>query len=107
VLDDNQLSDPSVFVSLSNLCSLRELNLDRNRISAVPYLQQAESRHSLRQQPQHKGTEVPEELEAKRGQLEYSVLQNNGDPAGRGEQCTPLPALADVVSVGEGSVKLG
>ncbi|XP_066846161.1 X-ray radiation resistance-associated protein 1 isoform X1 [Anser cygnoides] len=121
VLDDNQLSDPSVFVSLSNLCSLRELNLDRNRISAVPYLQQAESRQfslhpalddgtfraeryqslsSLRQQPQHKGTEVPEELEAKRGQLEYSVLQNNGEPAGRevlfdsGFQGCPVPGVS-------------
>ncbi|NWZ27200.1 XRRA1 protein, partial [Asarcornis scutulata] len=118
VLDDNHLSDPSVFVSLSNLCSLRELNLDRNGISAVPYLHQAESRHfflhpmlddgtfraewyqslsSLRQQPQHRGTEVPEELEGKKGQLEYSVSQNNGDPARRGEQCTPLPALAEAV----------
>ncbi|XP_040427213.1 X-ray radiation resistance-associated protein 1 [Cygnus olor] len=121
VLDDNQLSDPSVFVSLSNLCSLRELNLDRNRISAVPYLHQAESRQfslhpalddgtfrvewyqslsSLRQQPQHEGTEVPEELEAKKGQLEYSVLQNNGDPAGRevlfdsGFQGCPVPGVS-------------
>ncbi|XP_035199638.1 X-ray radiation resistance-associated protein 1 isoform X2 [Oxyura jamaicensis] len=105
VLDDNRLSDPSVFVSLSNLCSLRELNLDRNGISAVPYLHQAESRQfslhpalddgtfraewyqslsSLRQQPQHEGTEVPEELEAKKGQLEDFVLRNNGDPARRG-----------------------
>ncbi|KAM9203424.1 X-ray radiation resistance-associated protein 1 [Mergus octosetaceus] len=104
VLDDNHLSDPSVFVSLSNLCSLRELNLDRNGISVVPYLHQAESRHfflhpalddgtfraewyqslsSLRQQPQHQATEVPEELEGKKGQLEYSVSQNNGDPARR------------------------
>ncbi|XP_071889040.1 X-ray radiation resistance-associated protein 1 isoform X2 [Anas platyrhynchos] len=104
VLDDNHLSDPSVFVSLSNLCSLRELNLDRNGISAVPYLRQAESRHfflhpalddgtfraewyrslsSLRQQPQHQGTEVPEELEGKKRQLEYFVSRNNGDPARR------------------------
>uniref|UniRef100_A0A8B9VHY8 X-ray radiation resistance associated 1 n=1 Tax=Anas zonorhyncha TaxID=75864 RepID=A0A8B9VHY8_9AVES len=104
VLDDNHLSDPSVFVSLSNLCSLRELNLDRNGISAVPYLHQAESRHfflhpalddgtfraewyqslsSLRQQPQHQGTEVPEELEGKKRQLEYSVSRSNGDPPRR------------------------
>ncbi|KAI6079225.1 X-ray radiation resistance-associated protein 1 [Aix galericulata] len=104
VLDDNHLSDPGVFLSLSNLCSLRELNLDRNGISAVPYLHQAESRHfflhpaldegtfraewyqslsSLQQQPQHQGTEVPEELEGKKGQLEYSVSRNNGDPARR------------------------
>lgn len=106
--------------------SLRELNLDRNGISAVPYLRQAESRHfflhpalddgtfraewyrslsSLRQQPQHQGTEVPEELEGKKRQLEYFVSRNNGDPARRGEQCTPLPALAEAVLVAEGSAE--
>ncbi|XP_075583867.1 X-ray radiation resistance-associated protein 1 [Pelecanus crispus] len=103
LLDDNRLSDPSVFVSLSHLCSLRELNLDRNRISAVPYLHQAESRQfflhpaldgdsfraewykslsSLWQQPrlpQQEDVEVPAELEAKKGQLEYVMLQNDGD----------------------------
>ncbi|KAM6099591.1 X-ray radiation resistance-associated protein 1 [Theristicus caerulescens] len=103
-LDDNRLSDPSVFVSLSHLCSLRELNLDRNGISAVPYLHQAESRQlslhpaldggsfraewykslsSLWQRPrlpQQEDTKVPAELEAKKGQLEYVVLQNERDP---------------------------
>ncbi|KGL73835.1 X-ray radiation resistance-associated protein 1, partial [Tinamus guttatus] len=43
LLDDNGLSGPSVFASLAGLCSLRQLNLDRKKISAVPYLQQAES----------------------------------------------------------------
>ncbi|KAM8821599.1 X-ray radiation resistance-associated protein 1 [Eudromia elegans] len=43
LLDDNRLSEPGVFMSLARLCSLRELNLDRNEISAVPYLRQAES----------------------------------------------------------------
>ncbi|XP_040513846.1 X-ray radiation resistance-associated protein 1 isoform X2 [Gallus gallus] len=90
LLDDNRLSDPGVFVSLSHLCSLRELNLDRNRISAVPYLHQAESMQfslhptlddgsfraewyqclgSLWQQlqpPQHEAMEVPAELETKK-----------------------------------------
>ncbi|XP_019467713.1 X-ray radiation resistance-associated protein 1 isoform X2 [Meleagris gallopavo] len=104
LLDDNHLSDPGVFVSLSHLRSLRELNLDRNRISAVPYLHQAESMQfslhptlddgsfraewyqclsSLWQQPrpsQHEGMEVPAELEMKKGQLEDIVLQNNGAP---------------------------
>ncbi|NXJ16680.1 XRRA1 protein, partial [Odontophorus gujanensis] len=105
LLDDNCLSDPGVFVSLSHLCSLRELNLDRNRISAVPYLHQAESRQfslhipeldgssfrakwyqslsSLQQQPQppqREGMEVPAELEMKKGQLEYVTLRNNGAP---------------------------
>ncbi|XP_074966890.1 X-ray radiation resistance-associated protein 1 [Phalacrocorax aristotelis] len=103
-LDDNCLSDSSVFVSLSQLCSLRQLNLDRNKISAVPYLHQAESRqfflhptldgHSFRAEwykflsslwqrprlPQQEDTEVPAELEAKKGQLEYVVLQNDRDP---------------------------
>ncbi|XP_048789393.1 X-ray radiation resistance-associated protein 1 [Lagopus muta] len=104
LLDDNRLSEPGVFVSLSHLRSLRELNLDRNRISAVPYLHQAErmqfSLHptsddgsfraewyqylsSLWQQPQpsqREGKEVPAELETKKGQLEDIVLQNNGAP---------------------------
>ncbi|XP_064361314.1 X-ray radiation resistance-associated protein 1 [Dromaius novaehollandiae] len=104
LLDDNRLSDPSVFVSLSNLCSLRELNLDKNEISAVPYLHQAESTNfflhpaldddSFRAewykslsslgpqvQPQQcEGTDVPAELEAKKEQLEYVVLQNTRDP---------------------------
>ncbi|XP_065482911.1 X-ray radiation resistance-associated protein 1 [Caloenas nicobarica] len=103
-LDDNCLSDPSVFVSLSHLCSLRELNLDRNRISAVPYLHQAESRQfflhpaldgdsfraewykslsSLWQQPrplQQEDTEVPAELEMKKGQLGSVTSQNDTDP---------------------------
>ncbi|NXQ91344.1 XRRA1 protein, partial [Nyctibius grandis] len=104
LLDDNRLSDPSVFVSLSHLCSLRELNLDGNRISAVPYLHQAESRQfslhpalhddsfraewykslsSLQQQPrppQQEDMEMPAELEAKEGQLEHVMLQNDRDP---------------------------
>ncbi|XP_062434496.1 X-ray radiation resistance-associated protein 1 [Rhea pennata] len=103
LLDDNCLSDPSVFVSLSNLCSLRELNLDKNEISAVPYLHQAESTHfflhpaldddsfraewykslsSLGQQaqPPHEGTDRPAELEMKKEPLEYVVLQNARDP---------------------------
>ncbi|NWX81378.1 XRRA1 protein, partial [Alca torda] len=108
LLDDNRLSDSSVFVSLSHLCSLRELNLDRNRISAVPYLHQAESRQfflhpalygdsfraewykslsSLWQQSRltkQEDTEVPAGLEEKKGQLGYVVLQNNRDPGRTG-----------------------
>ncbi|XP_029457952.1 X-ray radiation resistance-associated protein 1 isoform X2 [Rhinatrema bivittatum] len=38
-LDDNKLSNPNVFVSLANLSSLKQLNLDRNGISEIPYLQ--------------------------------------------------------------------
>ncbi|KFV81771.1 X-ray radiation resistance-associated protein 1, partial [Struthio camelus australis] len=118
LLDDNRLSDPCVFVSLSNLCSLRELNLDKNEISAVPYLHQAESTHfflhpalddnsfraewykslsSLRQEaqpPQRKGTDGPAELEAKKEQLEYVVLQNTRHPDRTGEQLLPSRPLA-------------
>ncbi|XP_067145633.1 X-ray radiation resistance-associated protein 1 [Apteryx mantelli] len=123
LLDDNCLSDPSVFVSLSNLCSLRELNLDRNEISAVPYLHQAESMHfflhpaldddsfraewykslsSLGQQAQpsrREGMDGPAELETKKEQLEYVVLQNARDPDrtevafNSGSQGRPVPGV--------------
>ncbi|NWR54387.1 XRRA1 protein, partial [Bucorvus abyssinicus] len=121
LLDDNHLSDPSIFVSLSHLCSLRELNLDRNRISAVPYLHQAGSRQffllstldgnsfraewykslsSLWQQhqpPPQEDIEVPAELEAKKGQLEHVVLSDNRDPGRTGKQRLPLPARPGTV----------
>ncbi|KAF1629063.1 UNVERIFIED_CONTAM: X-ray radiation resistance-associated protein 1, partial [Eudyptes robustus] len=127
LLDDNCLSDPSVFVSLSHLCSLRELNLDRNGISAVPYLRQAENRQfflhpaldgdsfraewykslsSLWQQPrlpQQENMEVPAELEAKKGQLERVLLQNDRDPDRTGEQRLPLPARTETAGEGEPS----
>ncbi|KAM6290488.1 X-ray radiation resistance-associated protein 1 [Porphyrio hochstetteri] len=119
-LDENHLSDPSIFVSLAHLCSLRELNLDRNRISAVPYLHQVESRQlllhpsldgdsfrakwykSLRslwhqwQPPQQDDMEMPAEQEAKKGQPEYVMLQNKRDLDGKG-QLSPLDVLAGVV----------
>ncbi|XP_053163414.1 X-ray radiation resistance-associated protein 1 [Hemicordylus capensis] len=38
LLDDNHLSHPNVFVSLANLQSLKQLNLDKNGIKEVPYL---------------------------------------------------------------------
>lgn len=38
---------------------------------------------------------MPAELEAKKGQLEYVVLQNDGDPDRTGEQHPPLPACAE------------
>ncbi|NWX21739.1 XRRA1 protein, partial [Aegotheles bennettii] len=122
-LDDNHLSEPSVFVSLSHLCSLRELNLDRNGISAVPYLHQAESRQfflhpmldgdsfraqwykslsSLRQQPwllQQEDMEVPAELEEKKGQFECVMVQKDRDPDRTGEQHLPLPAHTDTMGL--------
>ncbi|NXT17513.1 XRRA1 protein, partial [Syrrhaptes paradoxus] len=125
-LDDNCLSHPSVFVSLSQLRSLRELNLDRNRISAVPYLHQAESKQfflhpaldgdSFRaewyrslsslwlqpQMPQQEGTEVAAELEVKKGQREH-VLQNLTDPERMGELCLPLPAHTETTGEGDPS----
>ncbi|XP_063807007.1 X-ray radiation resistance-associated protein 1 isoform X2 [Pseudophryne corroboree] len=46
MLDDNKLSHPAVFGSLAGLKSLRVLNLDRNAISAVPYLHESPSREA-------------------------------------------------------------
>ncbi|NXL68365.1 XRRA1 protein, partial [Chordeiles acutipennis] len=130
-LDDNHLSDPSVFVSLAHLCSLRELNLDRNRISAVPYLHQAENRQfflhpaldgdsfrakwykslsSLWQQPRptrQEDTEVAAELEVKKGQLEYLMPQNSRDPDRTGEQHLPLPAHTETVGESSGPALVG
>ncbi|XP_009889317.1 PREDICTED: X-ray radiation resistance-associated protein 1 [Charadrius vociferus] len=115
LLDDNRLSDPSVFVSLSHLCSFSHIS------SSVPYLHQAESQQfflhpvldgdsfraecykslsSLWQRPrppQQEDMEVPAELEEKKGQLEYVVLWNNRDPGrtevifNSGSQERPLP----------------
>ncbi|XP_075703354.1 X-ray radiation resistance-associated protein 1 isoform X2 [Rhinoderma darwinii] len=48
MLDDNLLSDPSVFVSLAGLQRLLLLNLDKNAICAVPYLSGAVSGPSIR-----------------------------------------------------------
>ncbi|NXI94991.1 XRRA1 protein, partial [Psophia crepitans] len=103
-LDDNRLAEPSVFVSLSRLCSLRELNLDGNGISAVPYLHQAENRQfflhpalngdSFRAEwykslsrlwqesrpLQQEDVEVPAGLEMKKGQLEDVAVQNERGP---------------------------
>ncbi|XP_058884360.1 X-ray radiation resistance-associated protein 1-like isoform X1 [Acipenser ruthenus] len=39
MLDDNKLSHPGIFASLANLKSLKYLNLDKNGITEVPYLQ--------------------------------------------------------------------
>uniref|UniRef100_A0A8C3PKQ1 X-ray radiation resistance-associated protein 1 n=1 Tax=Calidris pygmaea TaxID=425635 RepID=A0A8C3PKQ1_9CHAR len=129
-LDDNRLSDPSIFASLSHLCSLRELNLDKNRISAVPYLHQAESRQfflhpaldgdSFRaewykslsrlwqqsQPPKQEDTKVPAELEEKKGQLGHVVLQNNRDPGRTGERRLPLPARTETVGLSYGRVRI-
>ncbi|XP_039211813.1 X-ray radiation resistance-associated protein 1 isoform X2 [Crotalus tigris] len=45
LLDDNHLSDSSVFVSLANLRRLKQLNLDKNRIKEVPYLHYVSDNH--------------------------------------------------------------
>ncbi|XP_030055856.1 X-ray radiation resistance-associated protein 1 [Microcaecilia unicolor] len=42
-LDDNKLTHPSVFVVLANLINLRQLYLDQNGLSEVPYLKRASS----------------------------------------------------------------
>uniref|UniRef100_A0A8C0GKX4 Uncharacterized protein n=1 Tax=Chelonoidis abingdonii TaxID=106734 RepID=A0A8C0GKX4_CHEAB len=79
MLDDNYLSHPSVFVSLANLRSLKQLNLDKNGIAEVPYLHQMEnSQFSLH----------PQLLVTEKEQLEYLILQNNQDPD-RTDTCCP------------------
>ncbi|KAJ6664826.1 hypothetical protein lerEdw1_005798 [Lerista edwardsae] len=45
LLDDNHLSHPNVFVSLANLRSLKQLNLDKNGIKEVPYLHYGSNAH--------------------------------------------------------------
>ncbi|KAM6447715.1 X-ray radiation resistance-associated protein 1 isoform 2-T3 [Liasis olivaceus] len=45
LLDDNHLSHSDVFVSLANLRSLKQLNLDKNGIKEVPYLHYVDSAH--------------------------------------------------------------
>uniref|UniRef100_A0A8C4VMA6 X-ray radiation resistance associated 1 n=1 Tax=Gopherus evgoodei TaxID=1825980 RepID=A0A8C4VMA6_9SAUR len=90
LLDDNYLSHLSVFVSLANLRSLKQLNLDKNGIAEVPYLHQMEnSQFSLH--PQSKE------------QLEYLILQNNQDPDRTGNSSAfhsqlsrPAPLLAEI-----------
>lgn len=88
---------------------------------AVPYLHQAESRQfflhpvldgdsfraewykslsSLWQQPrlpQQEDMEVPAELEGKKVQLDYVMLQNNRDADRTGEQRLPLSACTETV----------
>ncbi|XP_038262917.1 X-ray radiation resistance-associated protein 1 isoform X3 [Dermochelys coriacea] len=104
LLDDNDLSHPSVFVSLANLRSLKQLNLDKNGIAEVPYLHQMEnSQFSLHppsakmgtkaeshsfpprfgqkhEQPLQAGAGLQGQLVTEKEQLEYLILQNNQDP---------------------------
>ncbi|XP_053871869.1 X-ray radiation resistance-associated protein 1 isoform X3 [Malaclemys terrapin pileata] len=104
LLDDNDLSHPSVFVSLANLRSLKQLNLDKNGIAEVPYLHQMEnSQFSLHpqlakmgtkaepcsfpsrfgqkhEQPLQAGAGLQGQLVTEKEQLEYLILQNHQDP---------------------------
>ncbi|EMP27771.1 X-ray radiation resistance-associated protein 1 [Chelonia mydas] len=104
LLDDNDLSHPSIFVSLANLRSLKQLNLDKNGIAEVPYLHQMEnSQFSLHppaakmgtkaesysfpprfgqkhEQPLQAGAGLQGQLVTEKEQLEYLILQNNQDP---------------------------
>uniref|UniRef100_A0A8C8SKG3 X-ray radiation resistance associated 1 n=1 Tax=Pelusios castaneus TaxID=367368 RepID=A0A8C8SKG3_9SAUR len=129
LLDDNDLSHPSIFVSLANLRSLKQLNLDRNGISEVPYLHQMEnSQFSLhppsakmstkaksRSCPSRVGQKEELQLQAGAGlqgelvmekeQLEYLILRNSKDPDRTGN-CSCLSFTGtniSIQSVGEGS----
>ncbi|KAG6929011.1 X-ray radiation resistance associated 1 [Chelydra serpentina] len=97
LLDDNDLSHPSVFVSLANLRSLKQLNLDKNGIAEVPYLHQMEnSQFSLHPPAAKIGTEAEPcsfpsrfrqtheqplqgQLVTEEEQLEYLILQSSQD----------------------------
>nr|XP_014431179.1 X-ray radiation resistance-associated protein 1 [Pelodiscus sinensis] len=119
LLDDNDLSHPSVFVSLANLRSLKQLNLDKNGISEVPYLHQMEnSRFSLhprsaKMDPSRLGQKHEQLLQGAAGlqrklvmeeePLEHMVLQNTPDPDGTEEAYTSVsqePPLLDVFMEG-------
>ncbi|XP_010225852.1 PREDICTED: X-ray radiation resistance-associated protein 1 [Tinamus guttatus] len=85
LLDDNGLSGPSVFASLAGLCSLRQLNLDRKKISAVPYLQQAESSRFFLH-PALDGSGF-------RGEGDQAVLREGHPATARRDACAPFPEL--------------
>ncbi|XP_066444457.1 X-ray radiation resistance-associated protein 1 isoform X2 [Eleutherodactylus coqui] len=91
MLDDNLLSHPSVFVSLAGLQGLQLLNLDKNTISAVPYLPGSSPSIFGKPEPEgyvegrgHMTQEMTEdELERSRAaedRVEYTVLRNRKDP---------------------------
>ncbi|CAI5773577.1 X-ray radiation resistance-associated protein 1 [Podarcis lilfordi] len=94
LLDDNRLSHANVFVSLANLRSLKQLNLDRNGIREVPYLHHLDSgrfsihplsaksgiREGLRSR-KSAGKQIRQDKSpAGGGQPEYIVFQNSKDP---------------------------
>ncbi|XP_033001716.1 X-ray radiation resistance-associated protein 1 [Lacerta agilis] len=94
LLDDNRLSHSNVFVSLANLRSLKQLNLDRNGIREVPYLHHLDSgrfsihplsaksgiREGLRSR-KSAGKQIRQDnSSAGGGQPEYIVVQNSKDP---------------------------
>nr|XP_034970637.1 X-ray radiation resistance-associated protein 1 [Zootoca vivipara]XP_034970638.1 X-ray radiation resistance-associated protein 1 [Zootoca vivipara] len=94
LLDDNRLSHANVFVSLANLRSLKQLNLDRNGIREVPYLHHLDSgrfsihplsaksgiREGLRSR-KSAGKQIRQDKSpAGGGQPEYIVVQNSKDP---------------------------
>ncbi|KAM4701685.1 X-ray radiation resistance-associated protein 1 [Discoglossus pictus] len=116
MLDDNNICDSSVFVSLANLKSLRHLNLDKNSISEIPYLHQMDLREftnsSTIGEGDGDGTEVrghriQKETEKERYKAEpqikteqnmdYMVLPNAEDPDRTHvvfNSCTPKDALS-------------
>ncbi|XP_061485099.1 X-ray radiation resistance-associated protein 1 isoform X2 [Rhineura floridana] len=94
LLDDNHLSHPDVFVSLANLQSLKQLNLDKNGIKEVPYLHHMDnSRFSIH--PLSAKSGIREGLRSRKsagkhlhqdsspslgGQPEYIIFPNSKDP---------------------------
>ncbi|XP_048348923.1 X-ray radiation resistance-associated protein 1 [Sphaerodactylus townsendi] len=94
LLDDNHLSHLDVFVSLANLRSLKQLNLDQNGIKEVPYLHQgANARFSIHPLSaksgireglrSRKSAEIQRTQDAFSGigeQADYVAMQNTTDP---------------------------
>ncbi|KAL8191331.1 UNVERIFIED_CONTAM: hypothetical protein K2H54_072236 [Gekko kuhli] len=111
LLDDNHLSHPNVFVSLANLRSLKQLNLDRNGLREVPYLHHVEnSRFSIHPLSANSGireglrTRRSAEIQRKREALsglrelsDYVVLQSSLDLDSSGGPQRDGPSLAPTV----------
>nr|XP_033804269.1 X-ray radiation resistance-associated protein 1 isoform X2 [Geotrypetes seraphini] len=60
-LDNNKLSNPSVFVVLATLINLKQLYLDHNGLSKVPYLQPVQTALSSFQRPVFSNTNPNED----------------------------------------------
>ncbi|XP_069496255.1 X-ray radiation resistance-associated protein 1 isoform X2 [Ambystoma mexicanum] len=125
MLDDNKLSNPSIFASLANLKRLKQLHLEKNGICEIPYLHQMEdaihassptwvrvstfggesslslsSFHSVMKlnQPQS-ALDAPEEMHADGGKIDYVVSSHKEDPDRTEVVFTSLPNMPEDISL--------